>query len=160
MNTSPSPNPSSSLDIFVRASANILEFSVFTLQGTGVAKTLQTFISDMYGLTLYEPWILRLYKLPTDPSAKRAEVEALLADPCYGPMTQNLLMTWYTGSWYPLPQSWHANYQTAQADVEQVISAQTYQEGLMWPVFGAHPQGAKQQGWDAWSRPPQLPILS
>lgn len=63
--------------------------------------------------------------------------QRIFDDATLGPLARNLIQLWYLGQWgFP------------------VISAQAYQEGLVWKAIGAHPQGAKQQGFGTWSSPP------
>ena len=139
------------LAIFVKGSSRILELSSFALQGTGIGATLCDFFAERLGSPRFDAWCARLAALPPDGPEKAQAVEALLADDRDGPPTRNLLNAWYTGTWLPLPG--------LKDDKPQVISARAYQEALVWPLVGAHPPGAKQQGWDAWSRPPSTPPL-
>lgn len=153
------PEPAASLDRFVVGCVNVLEFPAATLRGTGIAQVLHDFLLHLLGRQRFDDWIARLVEIPQAPPAKEAEMRRLLADPLYGPLTRGLMTAWYTGSWHRLPDKWHAAYGTCGTDADQVISSQAYQEALVWPLVGAHPPGAKQQGWAAWSRPPALMLL-
>jgi hypothetical protein len=48
-----------------------------------------------------------------------------------------MVKMWYLGSW-----------------LGQVVSADAYKEGLVWPAIGTHPPAAKQPGYASWSLPP------
>jgi hypothetical protein len=51
---------------------------------------------------------------------------------------------WYIGQW-----------RGVMGTDSRVVSARAYREGLVWGLFGGHPLGAKQQGYGAWSLPPE-----
>jgi hypothetical protein len=145
---------SSRVDLFLKGSANLLELSLFVLQGSGVAETLCTYCCDRIGEAHFDDEITQLVELSDVPSGKVRAVEHLLTDPFYGPLTRNLQIAWYTGSWVQLPEAWHQKYAPDKVNMTSVISSRAYQEGLIWPMICAHPPGAKQQGWAAWSQPP------
>jgi hypothetical protein len=67
-----------------------------------------------------------------------ADVEAVLADSTLGPVARDLIVLWYCGSWRG-----------------EVLSPDAYVAGLQWVAAGAHPIGAKQQGFGAWALPPE-----
>lgn len=84
----------------------------------------------------------------------------LFRDPAFAPLAANIIKMWYLGSWCQLPQGWRHKYGAKAEDVDHVISAEAYQEGLIWNAIGSHPQGAKQPGFGSWSLPPpQMPRL-
>lgn len=72
-----------------------------------------------------------------------------------GPVARNVILLWYTGNWNELPQGWRDAYGVSVADVSAVVSAEAYQEGLMWVAGGTHPQGAKEPGFGTWAEPPK-----
>ncbi|UTH75180.1 hypothetical protein [Chromobacterium sp. IIBBL 290-4] len=142
------------VDVFLQASCKLLEFSLYQLQGTGVAATLCEFCRDYVGPERFDGWMEQLLELPSEPLAKEQAMFKLLNDDFYGPITRNLQMVWYLGSWLQLPESWQQRYAPDKPNTSVVVSSQTYQQGLVWPLLDAHPPGAKQQGWAVWSRPP------
>jgi hypothetical protein len=71
-----------------------------------------------------------------------------------GPVARNLISMWYLGQWNALPREWCDAFGAMAADCTRMVSSQAYQEGLVWPAFGAHPQGAKPTGWGSWAEPP------
>ena len=80
---------------------------------------------------------------------------AILDDPRLGPVARNVILLWYCGTWTALSEAWHAAYGASSRDATRVVSAQAYQGGLQWAAAGAHPAGARQQGFGAWSAPPE-----
>lgn len=88
----------------------------------------------------------------TDPGA--AAGQAILGDAKLGPVARTLILLWYRGAWTALPQEWHSAYGASPQDVDHVVSAEAYQAGLQWDAAGAHPAGARQQGYGAWASPP------
>lgn len=61
----------------------------------------------------------------------------LIPGSCYNGIAKTIILLWYTG-----------NYGNG------VLSADSYKEGLMWAVAGAHPPGAKQPGYGSWALEP------
>lgn len=59
-----------------------------------------------------------------------------------GPLAKALIRLWYLGLW------------TSADGPERVASPRAYREALVWDAIGAHPMGAKQQGFAAWAMPP------
>jgi len=82
---------------------------------------------------------------------------AVLDDPKLGPVARNLIVVWYCGTWTALPDGWRQAYGTSPLDTDRVLSAEAYQAGLQWVAAGAHPAGALQQGYGAWSAEPEAP---
>lgn len=80
---------------------------------------------------------------------------AILDDPRLGPVARNIILLWYCGTWTALSEDWHAAYGASPRDATRVLSGRAYQAGLQWTAAGAHPAGARQQGFAAWSVPPQ-----
>jgi hypothetical protein len=62
----------------------------------------------------------------------------VLADPTLGPVARDLIVLWYCGSWRG-----------------EVVSPEAYVAGLQWVAAGAHPIGARPQGFGAWSLSPE-----
>ncbi len=86
--------------------------------------------------------------------AERRIRKLVLSNAMLAPLAINIIAMWYLSSWSQLPQAWRSLYGAKANDVDHVISAEAYQEGLVWQAIGAHPQGAKQQGYGAWGLPP------
>jgi hypothetical protein len=84
----------------------------------------------------------------------RRDLPAILNDPDLGPVARAIVVLWYCGTWTELPEAWRARNGAVPEDTTGVISGATYQAGLQWTVVGAHPAGARQQGFGAWSTLP------
>lgn len=96
-------------------------------------------------------------KLDTHPNEVAQTVRThYLSDELLGPPARSLIQLWYLGQWTPLPPKWQQRYGASRFDVARIISARAYKEGLVWDAIGAHPMGAKQQGFGAWAiKPPK-----
>ena len=82
-------------------------------------------------------WTLLRAEAPSD------QLAALLGGDDKGPLAKALIRLWYLGLW------------TGADRAERVASPRAYREALVWDAIGAHPMGAKQQGFGAWAtRPP------
>lgn len=89
-------------------------------------------------------------------NAREAAISsAVLDDPKLGPVARNLIVVWYCGTWTALPDGWREAYGTSPLDTDRVLSPEAYQAGLQWVAAGAHPAGALQQGYGAWSEEPK-----
>jgi hypothetical protein len=78
----------------------------------------------------------------------------ILDDAKLGPVARNVIKMWYLGNWYQLPRAWRDAYGAHARDIDHVVSAAAYQEGLVWRAIGSHPPGAKHPGFGTWSQPP------
>jgi hypothetical protein len=116
-------------------------FSPFQLRTTGMA--------DAY-LAALTAWLPA--DVPATLLASRDDDDTM-DDPCPGPVARSLILLWYSGRWTPLPADWIATY-GGRSGTAGPISADSYQAGSQWRVAGAHPAGAQQQGFGAWSLKP------
>ena len=148
------------LDQFVRLSALLTGFAPFHLLGTGMAETYLR-ATDA---ALPEGVLDELLDTGSPPSAGPAPPggpdpeavagQAILGDAKLGPVARTLILLWYRGAWTALPQEWRSAYGASPQDADHVVSAEAYQRGLQWDAAGAHPAGARQQGYGAWASPP------
>ena len=72
------------------------------------------------------------YEKAHDPIA-----ELLMPDSLYDGLARNIITLWYMGNWG-----------------NEMVSAQSYVQGLVWDAAYAHPPGAKQPGYGSWHNPP------
>jgi hypothetical protein len=140
-------------DTFSQLSVELTGFSLAELQGTGM---MRIYFDDL-GLVLGHE-IRRKY-LSGD-----LGIPALLNDPVWGPITQNVIRMWYLGQWRKLPVTWGSGRLTDEdfrgfdefaRNVDRIISAQAYKEGLAWKAVGVNPMGAKQPGYGSWKEAPK-----
>jgi len=91
----------------------------------------------------------------TDDAAREAQArETILADPDLGPLARSLIQLWYLGQWVPMTADWVSRNGAGREDVARILSPLSYREGLVWDAIGAHPLGAKPQGFGAWAQEP------
>lgn len=139
---------------FAGLSALLTGFEQVHLLGTGVSgEYLDTLDAVVPGVA---DELLGVYeRLPEGAERNAAVASEILADPKLGPVAQNVILLWYCGTWRPLPEAWRTAYGVSPLDTNRVVSAQAYQAGLQWVVAGAHPAGARQQGFGAWAVAPE-----
>jgi hypothetical protein len=145
---------------FLELSVILTGFKKFRLFGTGQAVVYYDKIQEIIG----EETVKELLSTFKDifESVSRQETEELhdllrakiLSDAKLGPVARNIILLWYVGSWYQLPADWRTSYGQNPSDVTFVLSPNSYTEGLLWPAIGAHPAGAKAQGFGSWASEP------
>lgn len=147
------------IEDFVAISVVLTGYSRAELFGTGCAQEywhqfrqvtpdliLTAFLADAQDLEK---------ALAQDPDAVAQQIRSrYLASEKFGPLARSLIQLWYLGQWIPLPQAWRRSFGASRFDTARVISALAYKEGLVWDAIGAHPMGAKQQGFGAWAVAP------
>lgn len=145
-----------SLRDFLAVSAALTGFSAAELAGTAMGPIYWAHLVDILGERLAARWL----SVGRD-AVHRAGVDVageldrrLLTDADLGPPARGLILLWYTGQWTQLPGSWRQRHGASPADVDAVLSADAYTEGLVWKAIGAHPQGAKAPGFATWVAPP------
>jgi hypothetical protein len=115
-------------DAFLRVSVALTGFDRVALLGTGMV--------DDYLRTLEQA--VPADVLDTLLAAADADVSALLDDATVGPVAQEVIVLWYCGTWDGAP-----------------VSPDAYVAGLQWVAAGAHPIGARQQGFGSWAVAPE-----
>ncbi|UAN54085.1 hypothetical protein KGP26_13970 [Serratia sp. JSRIV002] len=132
------------LQQFIDLSRLLTGFDRFELLGTGQAAFyfdwVQTHAAEHFAT------LLATYgDLPADAAQHSYFVETqLLGSEKLSTLVSSIIKLWYLGQWYS-PDN---------PNDTQIPSANSYQQGLVWDAIHAHPQGAKQQGFGAWSEPP------
>ena len=146
---------------FISVSAALTGFSQAELQGTGMAQEYYNVMRS----TLSEPLVGRLLLQWTLIEKLDSYLHdeyltnTILGDETLGPMARNLITLWYLGQWWQLPVAWRQLHGANAQDTTRVVSAQAYEEGLVWVAMGVHPQGAKQPGFGSWAlEPAPLPV--
>lgn len=160
MNTAVMPTCPDPIHVFTELSVALTGYDRVELAGTGLIEEHYDTLLELIG----EREAGHLFQAAADALAADRENhngEALRTQVVesrrYGPVIISLIKLWYLGSWYPLPGSYaDINGSTAQ-DIEHVVSARAYREGLVWPAAGAHPMGAKAPGYGSWAEPPTIP---
>ena len=142
------PRPQS----FVELSAALTGYSPVILQGTGMTQAYLQKLSS----AVPEGLLHRLFDSAQNATqnSARPDLGAILADSDLGPVARAIAVLWYCGAWTELPETWHVRNGKAPGDTTGVLSGAAYRAGLQWTVVGAHPAGARQQGFGAWSTEP------
>lgn len=129
-------------DTFISLSAELTGYSPLQLIGTGMCDQYLAELERVLPAGMVEEFLSARPGLP------------VLQDPTWGPVARRVMILWYCGSWTALPDAWHAIHGACPADTDHVVSAEAYQAGLQWVAVGAHPAGARQQGFGAWAQAP------
>jgi hypothetical protein len=137
------------LGAFIALSVGLTGFERVRLVGTGMAHEYLRVVGSALPAGVLDDLLAA-----AGTAADAANVGVILRDPKLGPVARNLTILWYCGTWAPLPEAWQQAYGTVAAGPSGVVSAQAYQQGLQWVAAGAHPMGARQQGYGAWAQPP------
>lgn len=137
---------------FIELSAALTGFSPVTLHGTGMTKAYLNKLESIVPGALLE----RLFETVGNAADHFGDdsLKPILDDPDLGPVARGIVVLWYCGAWTELPDAWRARNGAAAGDTTSVVSGAAYQAGLQWTVVGAHPAGARQQGFGAWSTEP------
>jgi hypothetical protein len=162
----PEPQDTGRAGQFADLSALLTGFSRIELLGTGMVSSYLRAIDAALPEGVLDELLDAFGRLPPGAGADReareareaheaAVSQAILDDPKLGPVARNLIVVWYCGTWTALPDAWREAYGTSPLDTDRVLSAEAYQAGLQWVAAGAHPAGALQQGYGAWSAAPE-----
>jgi hypothetical protein len=141
-------------DQFVDMSALLTGFGRFELLGTGLVGSYLSALDGVLPEGVLDELLDAFGRLPPGPDREDAVKAQILGDPKLGPVARNLILMWYCATWTALPEAWHEAYGASPLDKSHVVSAEAYQAGLQWAAAGAHPAGARQQGFGAWAAAP------
>jgi hypothetical protein len=139
---------------FLGLSVTLTGFNRVELLGTGMAARYLGVLEESLSGEVLDGLLAAYAHVSSSSVDETAFSSAILADERLGPVARNLILLWYCGTWTALPASWQADHGSSDLDADRVVSAEAYQQGLQWVVAGAHPMGARQQGYGAWSVPP------
>jgi len=67
----------------------------------------------------------------------------------YIEMAKRIMLLWYTGIWTTINI-----VKGEKKPISEMVSAESYAQGLIWAAAETHPAGAKQPGYASWSLPP------
>jgi len=133
------------IDLFLEISTYLTGFNRAELQGTGMLETYFNTVNDppreadKNNIDFFFEAVQSILKDGNgDEQAISTAIAAhLMPLSAYNGMAQQIITLWYTGNWG-----------------NNVLSSQSYIQGLMWGTAEAHPPGAKQPGFGSWSMPP------
>ncbi|MBV9314836.1 MAG: hypothetical protein JO100_14165 [Pseudonocardia sp.] len=139
-------------DVFISLSAGLTGYSPVRLIGTGMCDQYLAELGKVLSDGMVDEFLSAYARPPADGGCSVLKV---LRDARWGPVARRVMILWYCGTWTALPESWHAVHGASSADTDHVVSAEAYQAGLQWVAAGAHPAGARQQGFGAWALAPE-----
>jgi hypothetical protein len=151
--------PTDAFETFIELSVLLTGFERVDLYATGVAREyFEEVLRNAGEPAANELWLAtrRLLAHQTSPAELETALrQEIFSSQKFGPVVQSVIQMWYTANWIALPKSWHVEYGGRMDDTSHVVSALAYPQGLVWQAIGAHPMGGKQQGFGAWSLPPE-----
>jgi len=117
---------------FLTISTYLTGYNEVELLGTGLLETyfnvfLEKFSPETLDYFFTEVDEILLESADDEDKINAAIAARLIPDSAYDGIAKNIILVWYTGNWG-----------------SDVISTQSYQQGLMWDAAEAHPPGAKQ----------------
>lgn len=133
---------SSQVEDFVELSIYLTGFNRFELFSTGMVLTYYNwvrkhheteFLSLLEGFTATSHGDTTQLQAVIKPDGKTLSL-----------LVRSIIKLWYMGQWYD----------PCDLTKTEILSPESYQQGLVWNAINAHPQGAKQQGYGAWAVPP------
>jgi hypothetical protein len=143
------------LKLFLDLSSHLSGFSETELLGTGMLETYYDEVNLIIGQREMGEFLSVYFDLKQEQGNIEQKIDChIMSSSHYGPIARNIIRLWYIGSWKQLPSKWRNTYGATSFDTDHVVSAEAYQEGLVWIAGGAHPMGAKQQGFGAWAIEP------
>jgi len=142
---------------FVALSAVLTGVQKVQLFGTGQTDAYLATLERILPADLLDELLGRFEALAGNDGIEAAVEPQILADTRLGALAQNIILMWYRGVWRRLPDDWRANFGSFPEDENHLISAAAYQAGLQWEIAGAHPIGARHQGYAAWCLVPERP---
>jgi len=130
------------VNIFLDISVESTGFSELELLGTGMLQPYFNVMMNKNNMAVVEAFLAEaesiLKKNKGNAGAlKTAVLNQLFPDNVYSGLAKNIITMWYLGSW-----------------MNDIISPQSYVQGMVWGVADAHPPGAKQPGYASWSLAP------
>ncbi len=132
---------------FLTISVYLTGYSQVDLLGTGMLDTYyNTFVENLEieNVTTYFKEVDQILDNSGNSEEKINEgITKVLFGSALVSLTTNLITMWYTGNWG-----------------QDVISPESYTQGLIWNAAQAHPPGAKQPGYGSWADEPiEIPTI-
>ena len=130
---------------FLQLSAYLTGMERIELLGTGLLEKYYKFFVENVIEAMGQDDDLAWWDLNSVAIEELQDTGEFLANEPWAPIAKNIVRMWYLGTW------------RKKADdpfSAVVISAQSYQEGLVWKLMSTHPPGAKQPGYGTWSELP------
>jgi len=153
---------SSRQEKFVKFSSELTAFTPVELWGTGMVDTYLQTVDKVIGEAVTDKLLSTFTAVSTCVNATQRIAllrKDILGCEYLGPIARAIIKLWYIGTWYELPTAWHDRFGVLANDTTFVPSPNAYIEGLLWTAIGAHPPGAKAQGFGSWQAAPNIPTF-
>ena len=151
------------IPVFLQLSVELTGFSEEDLQGTGMLATYYNVLMKEQDQDAIRAFFEKV-RMVLASGDKTAEIKAAFIDlPAtatqpgtpydqmhFEGLAPRIILLWYTGIWTTM--NWK-DKMTQQARTS-MVSAEAYEEGLIWTAAKTHPAGAKQPGFASWSNKP------
>lgn len=147
-----------SFDAFISFSRDLTGFSSFELHGTGEAGAYFDTVIRVVGDSLVGEMLAAHGSLGTEGAQRETGIrQTVLAHPTLGPVARAVLMMWFSGTWFGLPEAWVEANGHEEAGRTFTVRPSSYAEGLIWRNLGVNAAGAKAPGYGSWAEPPSIP---
>lgn len=145
------------LEQFVQLSSVLTGFDKVELLGTGMAADYLRAIKGVYHdallrLLFEARAIIEVYGEESQDFAVQIQ-KRIIEDIEFGQIAKNIIQLWYLGSYTNYNDPAPLIYKEAH-----IVSADAYQNGLIWQAANTHPAGARQPGYGSWQLPPQTEL--
>jgi len=133
-------NQTSGVKVFLEISVYLTGFSKNELLGTGMLDTYYNTVGANNNpeiINFFYAEAKRILRNKDENEINKEIKHSLIPDSAYRSLAKNIITMWYMGNWG-----------------ENVISAKSYKQGLVWLAAETHPPGAKQPGYASWSDEP------
>lgn len=151
------------LPVFLQLSVELTGYSEEDLHGTGMVATYYNVLmkeQDQDGIREFferARVVLASGDIAAEIKAAFIDLPVTATQPgtpydemCFEGLAQRIILLWYTGIWTTMNGKDTMSQQARTA----MVSAQAYEEGLIWTAAHTHPAGAKQPGFASWSNKP------
>jgi hypothetical protein len=129
---------------FLQLSVLLTGFNAIELESTGMVEVYFKTVLQRTEPSVVESFFENTRKIlalgPTH-GLDQAIRSELLPDSAYNGLAKRIILLWYEGLWITKAS-------------REVISTESYVQGLMWPAAKTHPSGAKQPGYGSWANLP------
>jgi hypothetical protein len=139
-------------EVFLDISSLLTGFTRIELEATGMSDFYYITICEVCNAENLDYFLMKSQAILLDSCGDLETANAsialnLIPDGNYDAIAKRIILLWYTGMWFTdLSNLYNAT---------SFLSADSYQQGLVWKIIGSHPPGGKQPGYGSWA---YLPI--
>lgn len=128
--------------VFLEISVHLTGYNEMELLGTGMSDSYFNVVMNKNSVAVVESFLAAsediLQRNKGDLKKINEEIlSKLMPDAFYDGLAQNIITMWYMGNW-----------------MNEMVSPQSYTQGLIWNAADSHPPGAKQPGYGSWHEAP------